>query len=67
MCDTSRDLPTLWRLENAFWSPLKNFLVNRKEGTKAKDQWRMLILPAAMAGFGTGRYTMCDLDPVEVA
>ena len=126
MCDTSRDLPTLWRLENAFWSPLKNFLVNRKEGTRSqkknqwimpfgppwrnfwwterkgqppcrreglnqtmypvcctryksgsfhknvnetrsKSPWRVLILPAVAAGFGTGRYTMCDLDPVEVA
>ena len=31
-----------------------------KDGSK--DQWRVLILPAVMAGFGTGRYTMCDLD-----
>ena len=35
----------------------KNF---NKNGSK--DQWRVLILPAVMAGFGTGRYTMCDLD-----
>ena len=50
-----------------FLVPPEEFSGEQKEGTKAKDQWRVLILPAVMAGFGTGRYTMCDLDPVEVA
>ena len=90
MCGACRNLYTLRGMENAFWPPLKKFLMNRKEGPTqrrtlcatcgtsgffrknvnkdgSKGQWRVLILPAVVAGFGTGRYTMCDLDPVEVA